>query len=442
MRILSGRKPEIFFFAALLVFIITLTTRALNERFAPPSPPQAASQMPEAARELSDPRTIGQLQDHLRANPDDANAYANLGLALLQRVRETGDLALYAQAQEALDAALDREPEHLDALIGQGALALAQHRFVDALDWGERARAVNPYRAAVYGIIGDAEVELGRYEEALDTVQTMVNTRPDLNSYSRASYLRELQGDTAGAIELMELAVSAGAPGSENTLWTQVQLGNLYWNSGDRARAEETYNTVLALRPDYAYAQAGIARVRVAQGNSDEALAIYEGLVQRLPLPEFVIAYGELYQSLGENDKAQQQYDLVRAMQQLNAAAGVNVDLELALFEADHGAAPDATQIAAVRAAFEERPSLYAADVLAMTLYRAGQYAEAQRYSDLALRLGTRDATWHYHAGIMAYARGDMDKARTHLESALTINPNFSPLHAPEARRILKEIAP
>lgn len=181
-------------------------------------------------------------------------------------MRETADPSLYPRAEQAFGEALKRDPRQLDALAGQGSLALSRHKFADALRFGQAAHDINPNRAELYGIIGDAQIELGQYDAALDTIQKMVDTRPALNSYSRASYLRELQGDTAGAIEIMRKAVTSGVPGTENMLWTQVQLGHLYFNSGDLRSAEQTYQAALQLRPDYLYAFAGIARVQAARG--------------------------------------------------------------------------------------------------------------------------------------------------------------------------------
>jgi tetratricopeptide (TPR) repeat protein len=384
---------------------------------------------------LGDESTIARLQSRIRRNPDDTEAYALLGHGLLQQIRETGDVSLYSQAEQAFDEALKRDPQQLDALLGHGALALSRHQFTEALEWGERAREVNPYRAQVYGIIGDAQIELGRYEAATESIQQMVDTRPDLSSYSRVSYVRELYGDTQGAIEAMELAVSAGGPATENTLWTQVQLGHLHFNSGDLQQAEVAYRKALAVRADYPYALAGMARIDAAQGRYDEAIATYRKVSERLPLPEFVIALGELYEVTHRPGDAKAQYDLVRVMQQLNAGAGVDVDLELALFDAEHGADP-AKALERARAAYERRPSIYAADALAWALYKNGAYDEARRYSQESLRLGTRDAALHYRVAMIAKALGDTEAAQQHAQQALEINPFFSVRHAPEMRAL------
>ncbi len=343
---------------------------------------------------------------------------------------------LYGQAEMAFNEALKRDSQNVDALVGQGILALARHDFEGALGWVEQARAMNPYRAQILGVIVDAQVELGRYEEAMASAQAMDSLRPGLTSYSRISYLRELHGDTAGAIAAMERAVSSGVPTAEGALWARVQLGNLYFNSGDLAQAEQTYRHTLFFDPNYIYAQAALGRVAAARGRYDEAISLYQPIVQRLPLPEFVIQLGELYEVTGGIEQAEQQYELVRAIQQLNAASGVDVDLELALFDADRGMNPMAA-LEKARAAYSRRPHIYAADVLAWTLYLNGRYDEPWIYSQEALRLGTQDALLHYHAGIIAQALGEETAARQHLQQALEINPYFSIMYAPQAREAL-----
>jgi tetratricopeptide (TPR) repeat protein len=431
--------------AAVLVLITTLAWRTLLSQYVAPAATGASLPAP-APLELGAAQTVEQLQDRVRRNPEDPSTYAKLGLALLQRVRETADPSLYTRAEQAFAEALKRDPGELDALTGQGSLALSLHKFADALRYGEQARAINPYRAEIYGIVGDAQVELGQYEAALDTIQKMVDTRPALNSYSRASYLRELQGDTPGAIEIMQKAVVSGVPGSESMLWTQVQLGHLYFNSGDLARAEQSYLAALRLRPDYLYAKAGIARLHAARGDYKQAIGEYRRIVKSLPLPEFVIALGEIYEANGQANEARQQYELVRAMQQLNAGAGMDVDQELALFDADHpsaelkaGATP-ASAVARARASYARRPSIYGADALAWALYQDGQPDEAWRYSQQALRLGTRDAAMHYRAGMIALALNDRAGARELLRQALAINPYFSVRYAQPARQTLAEL--
>ena len=384
-------------------------------------------------------RLIDTLQARLRSTSDDWQAYSQLGLAYLQKARETGDPSYYQQAEGVLKIALDLQPDDYVAISAMGALELARHQFMTALEWGERARQVNPDRAYAYGVIADARIELGQYREAVETLQTMVSLRPDPSSYARISYARELHGDVTGALEMMQAAVDGGGPHAENTAWTRTQLGNLYFNTGDLVQAEIEYQRTLRGLPDYVYALAGLGRVRFAQGKTQAAIQLLTQATQSMPLPEFVIALGEMYEITGDQTRAQQQYDLVRAMQHLYESSGVDLDLEIALFNADRDI-DLAKTVEQARAGYERRPSIYAADVLAWALYQAGDYQAAQKYSEEALRLGTPDALKYFHAGMIARQLDDTARATHYLSQALSLNPHFSILYAADAQAALNEL--
>ncbi len=427
------RRPWMLLLAAATALSASLGWRFLTGQNGPSYTP------PPAPVELTAEQWIIKLQDGLRRDPENTEAYAQLGLAFLQRVRENADAMLYAQAERAFEEALSRDPRNLDALVGQGVLAASRHDFSGALAWADQAWEINTFRSQILGIKVDALVELGRYSEAIEAAQQMVDLRPDLTSYSRVSYIRELHGQTDGAIAAMLAAVDSAVPGSEAALWTETQLGHLYFNRGELGRAEAAYERVLRFQPDYPYAQGGLARVLAARGETARAIETFQALVNRLPLPEFAIPLGELYELTGQSEPARLYYGLVRAMQQLNASAGVNVDLELALFDADHGSDPQAA-VARARQAYARRPSIYAADALAWSLYKAGNCAEAAELSDLSLRLQTQDALLYFHNGMIADCLGQSAQARARLKQALEINPHFSILYADDAKQWLVEL--
>lgn len=414
-------------------------TRMRDGGGAPPVPSEAARLYESAeARRTGTDAQIETLQSRLTRGKPDAYTFALLGGAYLQKARETSNPAFYAKAEQAIKRSLELEPENGEALTQMGHLALARHQFTDALSWGERAVKANPARAANNGIVGDAQVELGRYEQAVETIQKMVDTRPDLASYSRVSYLRELYGRVDGAIDAMKRASDAGG-GPENVSYVRVQLGNLYFNTGRLDEAEYWYTFTLARNPGYGPAQAGLAYVAAARGDDAAAIDLMTKAAEASPLTEYVIALGDLYARSGRTEEASRQYELVRALQRLFEANGTDIDVELALFEADHGA--DLARAAErAREGYERRPSIHAADVLAWTLYKTGRFEEAERYSQEALRLGTKDALKLYHAGMIARALGKNDEARAYLQQALDLNPNFSLLRAREARETLASL--
>ncbi len=425
--------------APLAAFAAALALFAILTRGDAPAPAilgDGGTSLAAAAR--STDARIAQLQRAVRASGGRADALAALGLAYLQKVRETGDASYYARAEAVLRDALTRAPSNLDALVGAGQLALARHDFAGALDLGERARAAHPGSLASAPILVDANVELGRYAVAERELQRFVDLKPALASYARVAYLRELHGDLAGAAAAMRRAASAGGGAPENVAYVQTQLGNLEFERGRLGAARAAYRTALAGVPGYAPASAGLAQVDAARGRFGPAIARLRGVVLRLPLPQFVVSLGETELAAGRPATARRDLALVDAERRLLSAAGVDTDVDLALFEANHGSAGRAVTLA--RRGWWRAPSVRAADALGWALTRAGRPAEGYAWGRRALRLGSRDATFLYHAGMSARAAGRVGAARTLLRLALARNPRFSPLYAPRAARALRAL--
>ena len=377
---------------------------------------------------------VADLQSRLQADPKDEHSYALLGLAYQQRARETGDPSWYPRAEGALRRALALDPKDALAVGGLGSLALSRHRFRDALALGRQAHALSPYSAQPLGVIGDARVELGRYRQAFASFDRMNSLRPNLSSYARVSYGRELIGHTAAAIRAMKLAVDAATGAAEPTAWTHVQLGKLYFNHGRYREAEREYRLALDVFPGYAYGLDALAQVLGAQGRYRQAIAAEREAVDAIPLPQYVAALGDLYRVTGRTVLAQRQYELIGAIEKLLNANGVKTDLEIALFQVDHGVALRHA-LARARLAFSERPSIDGNDVLGWALARNGRCAEALPYAKASLRLGTQDALKFFHRGMIERCLGNTETARGWFGRALALNPRFSLLWSPVARR-------
>ena len=381
---------------------------------------------------------IAAAQARVRAGDGSPGDFASLGIAYLQKAKATAEPTYYTLADRALSAALRLEPKNLPSLLGLGELALGRHDFAGARRWGHRALAVDAHNASAHGILGDAAVELGRYRRAFRLYQEMIDLRPGLSSYARVSYARELSGDKAGAIAAMKSAVVAGGDPADRA-WARNQLGDLYFNSGRLRAAAREYRAALELAPDFVPPDAGLGRVAAARGSFSAAIRSYQAIVERYPLPQYVTTLGDLYTVAGRTSEANRQYDLVAAQQGLFESSGVIPDIETALFLADQAKYSTAA-VRLARAQYAERPSVRAADALAWALYKSGRFTAARRFSAEALRLGTRDASYHYHAGMIAAASKHTDPARRHLARALEINPYFSILDSVRARRALANL--
>ena len=377
---------------------------------------------------------VRRLTAELRMHPASAKGYTLLGLAYQQRARETGNPAYYTKSEQALLRARTLAPKDASTTSALGSLALARHRFQDAFLLGRSAVGLAPYTARNYGVLGDSLVELGRYREAFRAFDRMGSIRPDLSSYSRVSYARELLGRADAAEQAMKLALDAAGGQPEPTAWVQTQLGKLAWSRGQLHEAEAHFRAATAVFPGYVYALEPLAKVEEAKGNHRAALSLAKRAAQVLPLPQTVATLGDLYVRHGRDRAAAQQYALVGAIERLLFANGVRTDLEAALFDVDHGIRIGRA-VGLARQARRARPSIDGDDVLAWALARDGRCAEALPYSRRALRLDTRDALKFFHRGMIERCLGHEAEARSWFEQALRLNPHFSLLWSPVARR-------
>jgi Tfp pilus assembly protein PilF len=80
------------------------------------------------------------------------------------------------------------------------------------------------------------------------------------------------------------------------------------------------------------------------------------------------------------------------------------------------------------------------ADALGWALTRSGRPAQGLRWALRALRLGSVDPAFLYHAGMSAKAAQSIDLARRLLTRSLAHNPRWSPLYAPRAQRALEAL--
>jgi len=421
------------FFGALATFML------VNRGSSGSSQASSVLDNPAALVGASTDTRIGAFQALVRAHPRDSRGYGFLADAYLQKVRETGDASYYTRAGAVLATALRLNPRDPAAVTEMGVLALARHDFSAGLRYGEEARRLAPYVIKPLGVIVDADVELGRYAAARRWLRLMVDAQPNLSSYARVSYWRELHGNLPGAIRAMQLALSAGGQAPENVAYVQTLLGNLYFTVGRLGAARHAYEMALARFPDYVPASAGIASIDAARRRFAPAIARYRDAVSRLPLPQYVVALGETELAAGRRAAARRDFGLIGAEEKLLQANGVNTDVDLALFEASHGSPARAVLLA--RRAWAEAPSVRSADALGWALTRAGRPAAGLRWARRALALGSRDPMFLVHAGLSAQAAGHASEARAYLSESLALNPRFSSLYAPIARRAIGALA-
>jgi tetratricopeptide (TPR) repeat protein len=356
------------------------------------------------------------------------------GYTLLGGSQATGNPAFYPQAEGAFRRALAIGGEQPLALRGLAAVAAARHRFDESLALAMQAQRSSPENPAVYGVLGDAQLELGRYEAAFASFDRMATLKPGPVAYARVSYARELLGDTQRAIDAMQLAVDASLPSAETNAWSLTHLANLYRGTGRVDKAERLYHRALVRRPAYGPALEGLARVSASRGTLQRAVGLYRRALAARQEPGAAVGLGDVLTRLGRTRAARAAYAQAELLERRFAAYGGRNQLETALFDLDHDRAL-ASALARAREGRDLRPSVEGEHVLAWALYKNGRCREARRHSIRALRLGTKDVGALYHRSLIERCLGDRGEAASFLARVQAIDPYFL-VAPPSAARV------
>ncbi|MFE2693852.1 tetratricopeptide repeat protein [Streptomyces mirabilis] len=382
---------------------------------------------------------IGDHEAHLRTHPRDERSWAVLGAAYVEQGRRTATPEYFPKAEQALRTSLETKPKaNLTAVEGLAALANARNDFRTGRKWAEEALKLAPKRWTAYPLLIDSCSGLGDYKasrSALEKLQGLHHGPPVLAEAAQVYWDRGWREDAVAS--LADAAAGATAPAERATLLAQT--GRLSWERGDREESLRYYEAALSIDPDQHGALAGQGRALAALGRSAEALRAYQTALAQEPDPRYALELGELYETLGARDAAQTQYALLRERVRTDAAAGVDDELVLGLFEADHGDPEDAVR--RLREEWARQPGVAVADALGWALHRAEEDEEALKFASKATDKntggGVRSALYVYHRGQIERELGQLAPARRHLAESLQINPYFSPVLAPQARHDL-----
>ncbi|MFK4222990.1 hypothetical protein [Streptomyces sp. NPDC019890] len=434
--------------ATLVVGVITLAPGWGDD--GPPPAPGALGRAAEAVAggapaSLADlTALIDDRERWVRAHPKDEESWAVLGSAYVEQGSRLADADYYPKAESALLRSLTVLPGgkgNVEALVGLAALANARHDYARARALGDSARKQQPTRWSAYPALIDAYNGLGDYRAAGKAMDKLMELHPSAQTLGRAAEIYRDRGWREDAAALAYDAVG-GAQAPEEKASARHRLGDLAWERGEPMEALEQYDLALKLAPDHHPSLASRARALAALGRTDEAFRDYESALGMVRLPEYALAAGELYESLGLDGDAQTQYDHLRDRVERSDrsdgtdADGVDDDVVLGLFEADHG--DPAAAVRRLQAEWDRgHRSMSAADALGWALYRMDRPKEALPYAKKATEQGLRSALFTYHRAEIERALKMTGPARRHLEEALRINPYFSPLLAPEARDAL-----
>jgi tetratricopeptide (TPR) repeat protein len=414
--------------ATILAAIFFLLNRPRPE--AAPIPPLLQRQGPISSTSewLNTKAAIEGLQTKIRRKPEDLQSKLLLAFAYMQEARITGQHPYYFPAAlNLVNDILDRQPDkpvlRFEATVAKASIQLSLHQFSQALATARKALQINSRAASVYGVLCDAHVELGNYPEAIQMADQMVALRPDLRSYSRVSYLREIHGDLPGAIEAMELAASAGYPGLEQTAWTRVTLGQLHEKIGELEKAEKHYRRALGEYPNYAFALAGLGRLATKKQQPAAALRFFSQAAGILPEFSFQEELIRLYRQQGQEKKAARTMKEMLEGLEEDQQAGHVIDLELARIYLELARDPDRA-LTYARKEYTRRPSnIDVCRTLAHIYYARQEYEKAAAYMQQATRTNSQDPGLLCLHGLIAYKRGHQALGENLIRKSLAMNP-------------------
>ena len=374
----------------------------------------------------------GTLREGTGSSVDDAQRIALRGLELQQQARASGDPSLYPRAERELRRAAELDPRNAVAVRGLAALAASRHRFAESLPLAHRALRLEPGSATAYGLIGDANLELGRYDEAFAAFDRMVKLKPTANAYARISYARELLGDTEGAIAAMELAVDSSIGTAEPSAWSRTLLGNLLLGSRRAGEAELRFREALAFVPGYPAAVSGLAELRIAKSDFEGAAKLYRRAAAAAPVPELSASLGDTLAKLGRTKAAERAWRTADELERLFASNGGRNLLETAEFDLNHDRSVRSA-LDRARRGRAERPSIEGDHVLAWALYKNDRCQEARAVSVRSLRLGTLDIDGLYHHSLIEACLGNRTAAADYRARVQRLDPAY--LDAPPSAR-------
>jgi tetratricopeptide (TPR) repeat protein len=390
--------------------------------------------VPEAAS--TDERIVS-LEKLIAQNPKSVAYQNQLAAAYMQKVRETVDFGYLDRAERILNRVLAADDGNYEALRMREVVELERHHFQAAADFADTLVRLHPGDPWSYGILGDASMEMGRYQRAAAAYQQMLVLRPDQSSLNRAAWYEFVTGQPQQAVGLMRQAIEAGARSPENTAWCLVDLGNIYFKTGDIEQAYQSYAQAARTFPGYHAAQAGLGRLSAARGNYAEAIAFYLRAQGSVPLPDYAAALEQLYALTNQPAEARQQRELIDFVDRMGRLASEKTNRNLALIYADQSRSLDRA-LELVQEELKVRDDIYTHDALAWVLFQRKDYAKAEESARVALQWNTPEPAFYYHAGRIAAALGKQDEAGKLLGRALELNPKFDLRHAPVAAGMLK----
>jgi tetratricopeptide (TPR) repeat protein len=273
------------------------------------------------------------------------------------------------QAEALYQEILDRQPQHVGAMLNLGVIAGQVGRNDDAVQLLGRAVALSPNIPEAHYNLGNALSNIGRTDEAIAAYRKAVGLRP---SYGEAHF----------------------------------NLGNGLRDKGELDAAIAAYQRAIAVKPGYAEAHFNLGNVLRDKGQLDAAVGAYQRAIALNPrFPEALNNLGNVLRDKGQLDEAAIAYQ--RAIAVNPNFADAHYDLGIVL--KDKGQLDEA--VAAFGRAIAVKPGYAEAhNNLANAMRDKGQLDEATGVYRRAIELDPNLPEAHYNLSLALLLVGDLER--------------------------------
>ena len=372
---------------------------------------------------------IAELENTAIQLPIDRVKITKLAYLQYQRASLTGNLEELSVADSTLDHAIDHLGRDGDLYFLKANIHFKVHRLADV------ERDLEASTDLLQSTVGralkaDLDFQLGRYDAARSGYEELIEEERTWDILARLAYFHFKMGDFDRADHLYDEAVDElTAKEMRHYAWVELQRGVVDLSRGNYEKAREHYQRAERAYSGHWLVQEHVAELLGAEGKTDEAEAMYRGVIARVPRPDFLQALGELYLSTGKTVEAN---DCLKRAESAFLQSAQRGEVHYYHHLADLYADVFENGAEAVKWAqkdLELRRNFSTLAALAWALYRAGEFPRALELMDESLASGVKDARLFHAAGLIHKAFSPNGKADSYLQMAAAINPHYENFH-------------
>jgi tetratricopeptide (TPR) repeat protein len=372
---------------------------------------------------------VAELEDNALELPIDRVKITKLAYLQYQHASLTGNLDGLSVAEKTLDHAMQHLGQDGDLYFLKANIHFKVHR-LDDVEHDLNASTDLLESPQGRALKADLDFQQGRYEAAKNGYQALIDEERTWDTLARLAYFNFKMGDFEGADRLYDEAVDElTAKEMRHYGWVELQRGVVDLTQGKYEKAREHYQRAERAYSGHWMVQEHVAELLAAEGKTDEAEALYQSVIERVPRPDFQQALGELYLSIGKTAEAN---DYLRRAESAFLESAQRGEVHYYHHLADLYADVFENGAEAVKWAqkdLELRRNFATLAAMSWAFYRAGDFSKALDLINESLASGVKDARLFHQAGIIHQAFSPNGKADSYLQMAAAINPHYENFH-------------